>query len=496
MSTYFFYLFIFRYLRLVVNLVSFWLFYRPTPVPSRPSLRPSDCTVILPTVDPTNPCFEECLLSCLINQPGVVIVVTTGAELTQITRPIVSPYKQRFPYTKISVKTTSVANKRLQIAHGLEYVNTKITVLLDDNVFWPSARFLPTLLAPFEDPQVGIVGTNKRVRRTEKGFNMNSFWNMLGALYFERHNFELRATNAIDGGVSVISSETSAHRSRILTDPEFVSAFTNEQVRFGLLGPIESDPDHFITRWNVNHGHKLKIQYSTDSCIETTLATSPSFLSQCLNAARTTWRINAAALFSDGAVWYRQPWSLYAVYLTFFVNFALVYDGVLIYTLMESKLNKDPTALPYLIRWILFTKIIKLTPYFLREPQDLLMLPGYLLFAYFHSLIKLYAALTFWNTSSATESLSLTSRVQAQAQAQTQTQARPAQPVPRDNRVNALQQPEPPVVTPRPRPRGRPRTTLTPSIETDNLVVTRAGTQSLDSPPMKKKGRGRPRKNA
>ncbi|BCS23175.1 uncharacterized protein APUU_31400S [Aspergillus puulaauensis] len=43
--------------------------------------------------------------------------------------------------------------------------------------------------------------------------------------------------------------------------------------------------------------------------------------------------------------------------------------------------------------------MVKLTPYFLREPQDLIMLPGYFLFAYFHSLIKLYAGLTFWETN-------------------------------------------------------------------------------------------------
>jgi hypothetical protein len=55
--------------------------------------------------------------------------------------------------------------------------------------------------------------------------------------------------------------------------------------------------------------------------------------------------------------------------------------------------------LKYLATWIFCTKMVKLTPYFLREPQDLIMLPGYFVFAYFHSLIKLYAGLTFWETN-------------------------------------------------------------------------------------------------
>ncbi|KAL4945615.1 nucleotide-diphospho-sugar transferase [Aspergillus oleicola] len=399
-GTFFFYLFIFRYSRLIVHIISFWLFYRPTPVPKNPSYHPRDCTVIFPAVDPQNPDFNECLTSCLMNEPGVVIIITVGSAMTELTKRIVAPFQRRFPYTRIRVKASNVANKRIQIATGLQYVDTKITILLDDRVFWPSPRFLPTILAPFEDPNVGIVGTNKRVRRTESGFNMRSFWNMLGALYLERHNFEIRATNAIDGGVFVVSGRTSAHRSTILTDPSFIRSFTNEKFCLGLFGPLNADDDNFITRWHVKQGHKIKIQYSRDACIETTLGTYPKFLSQCLRWARTTWRNNSASMFTNRTVWYRQPWCVYAVYISSFVNFALFYDAALILTLRESEGAKvEPNALSYLLRWIFVSKMVKLTSYFLREPQDLIMLPGYFAFAYFHSLIKLYALLTFWVTS-------------------------------------------------------------------------------------------------
>lgn len=398
MTVMFIFLFAFRYLRLLVHIVSFWLFYRPTPIPKEPSLYPSDCTVILPTVDPKNTDFEECITSCLLNKPGAIIVVTVGDDLTKTTTDIVAPFKQRFPDTSISVKTAREANKRRQVAHALPFVKTKITVLLDDHVFWPSVRFLPTLLAPFEDPKVGIVGTNKRVRRTDTGFNIRSFWNMLGALYLERHNFEIRATNAIDGGVFVVSGRTSAHRSVILQDLRFTCGFTNERFFFGLCGPLNADDDNFITRWNVRHGWKVKVQYCQDALIETTLGTYPKFLSQCLRWVRTTWRSNSASLFTDRTVWRRQPWCVYAVYMTSFVNFALFYDYALAYTLYKSSLGSQ-SNLVNLGVWIFFSKMVKLVPYFLREPQDLIMLPGYFAFAYFHSLIKLYAMLTFWETN-------------------------------------------------------------------------------------------------
>ena len=40
-----------------------------------------------------------------------------------------------------------------------------------------------------------------------------------------------------------------------------------------------------------------------------------------------------------------------------------------------------------------------MAPYFWEYPQDLILLPGYILFGYFHSLIKLYALATVWNIS-------------------------------------------------------------------------------------------------
>lgn len=391
-------LFAFRYVRLVVHLISFWLFYRPAPVPANPSVSPSDCSIVLPTVDPENADFKECINSCLLNKPGAIIIVTVGDKLTNLIKEIVAPIKKLNPDTLITVKTADEANKRRQVAHGLQFVTTKITILLDDHVFWPSERFLPTILAPFEDPKVGIVGTNKRVRRADTGFNIRSFWNMLGAIYLERHNFEIRVTNAIDGGAFVISGRTSAHRSVILQDRRFRSGFTNEQFFFNSFGPLNADDDNFITRWNVRHGWDIKIQYCPDALIETTLGTYPKFLSQCLRWVRTTWRSNSASLFTDGTVWYRQPWCVYAVYWTSFVNFALFYDSLLVYTLLKSQFGSR-SNLVYFGLWVFFTKMVKLTPYFLREPQDLVMLPGYFAFAYFHSLIKLYAGLTFWETN-------------------------------------------------------------------------------------------------
>ncbi|EXJ94459.1 hypothetical protein A1O1_02855 [Capronia coronata CBS 617.96] len=393
----FIFLVVFRYLRLVVHIVSYCA-YKPSPVSGSRSMTEKQCSIIIPTVDPENPHFHECLLWILTNDPLEIHIVTVGKRLQQLTKKVVRRYQAAFPSIRILVSATKTANKRQQVAHALPYVRGAITFLVDDTVFWPSPNFLRTAVAPFEDPEVGGVGTNKRVRRENLAFGFSSFWNMMGALYLERHNFEIRATNTIDGGVFVISGRTCAYRTNILQDPSFLEGYNNERFFFGLRGPLNADDDNFITRWLVTHNWKIKIQYCQDSMIETVLGTYPKFLSQCLRWSRTTWRSNTASLITDRTVYRAQPWCVYAVYLTSLVNFALFYDTALVYTLSRSHFY-SPATLQTLGMCIVLSKLVKLVPYFCRHPADLIYLLGYFVFAYFHSFIKLYAGLTFWVTT-------------------------------------------------------------------------------------------------
>ena len=278
-----------------------------------------------------------------------------------------------------------------------------MTILCDDHVFWPH-NFLSKILAPFEDRTVGSVGTCKRVRRFNLGFSFADYWNFIAALYLERHNFDIAATNNLDGGVFCVSGRTSAHRTEIIKTQSFFEGFMNERFFFGLFGPLNADDDNFITRWMINRGWRIAIQYSPGACIETTLGEYPKFLAQCLRWARTTWRSNCTSLFSDGIVWHTQPWCVYAIHLTSFVNFSLFYDSALFYVLwlaLEHSNNRyidKETALISMGVWVFISKLVKPFPHFWRNPGDLVYLPGYILFGYFHSLIKLYALLTFYVT--------------------------------------------------------------------------------------------------
>lgn len=400
-------LFVWRYLRLVVHMISFWL-YKPVPTPAKPTVLRSDCTVIIPIADPCpeDPKFKECLCTILANNPAAVIVTTVGKDNLALCREICAPINAANG-NKIRVIQQCKGNKRVQVCHAMPYVETEIVIGVDATVFWPSTDFLPTILAPFEDPQVGVVGTYKRVVREPTGFNFKSFWNFIGCLYLERHNFEVAASSNIDGGVFVISGRTAAYRTEIFADPAFQAGFQDERFFFGLFGPLNPDDDNFITRWVVRAGWKVKFQYSDDAMIQTRVGTYPRYLSQCLRWVRTTWRSNSASLFTDPTrtnlanwVYVQQPWCVYAVYLTSFTNFALFTDLGLLY-LVSTTSFADAYGFPFVLKcmgaWIFASKLVKPFPHFQRNLVDLLFLPGYILFGYYHSLLKLYALLTFWN---------------------------------------------------------------------------------------------------
>ncbi|KAK5046083.1 hypothetical protein LTR84_008540 [Exophiala bonariae] len=342
-------LLIFRYLRLIVHMTSFFC-YRASPVVNEPTFTANDVTVIIPTVDPNEDGFLACLQSILLNHPHEVKIVTVGDANLQLAEDKIRHFRTGFPDVKITVSAISnPGNKRKQLASVLPTIQTAITISADASVYWSTNQFIPAVIAPLEDPKVGAVAPHKRVHRLNVGFGWKSFWNFLGCLYLQRHNWELRTSNAVDGGLFVISGRTAVFRTEILQDPEFLYEYLNEKMFFGLISIPNVDDDNFITRWLVTKGWKLKFQQAPNSTME----------------------ILALAVYKS------QPWSVYSVYITGLTNFALFWDPLMLWTLSKTSFYYKETVV-ILVVWIL---------------------TRYYVFAYAHSLIKLYTVLTFWKTS-------------------------------------------------------------------------------------------------
>jgi hypothetical protein len=232
------------------------------------------------------------MLAC---HPFQILLVTTEHQYTTL-----RTFSKSMNASNLKVLKIPVASKRLQVCKAIPFVRTRITVMADDDVTWPSTIF-PWLLAPFEDEKMGAVGTSQRVRRLKTGTIMERCYNWLGAVYIERRNFEISATHYVDGGTSCMSGRTCAFRTEILQDNDFLLGFTTETWRGHLLN---ADDDNFITRWLVAKRWKTWVQYNWECEIETTLENNSNFRRrQCRRWATSNWRSNYTSLFIERHIW-------------------------------------------------------------------------------------------------------------------------------------------------------------------------------------------------
>lgn len=391
-------LLIFRYFRTIVSIFAFNL-YQPKPVLSDPTFTPGDVSVIIPTTFKTPPELVKCVQRIMGNAPAAAYIVTAEANVELVKDTIATHCDN----SKIAVLGVDKLNKRNQILKALEYVTTKITVLADDDVFWPD-NYLSYLLAIFEDPEVGAGGTRQRVHRNDKP----DMWNILGIGYLERRVWNNVTTNAIDGSLSTLSGRTAAYRSKILQDDDFKQAFSTDSWGGKVLN---SDDDKCLTRYVYSHGWNIALQFDPRSVIETTVEGDRKYLDQCLRWARAHWRGNFTVM-RDEKYWCSPKyfWGLYYIYIGQFQTPALLIDGLLYFYLsMAVSAWSMKTALASylgLAAWIFFTKILKMIPHFRRYPQDMKFIPLLIAFSYFHGVLNLYALCTMHATHWGSQNLS------------------------------------------------------------------------------------------
>ena len=139
-----------RYLRLIVHTFSHWL-YKSKPIPTKPSFTSDDVTVIIPTIHNAPDELISSLRSILACNPFELILVTTADKFGRLQK-----VANGLGFNNIRVLHTMIANKRLQVCEAIPTVKTRITVMADDDVTWPST-LLPWLLAPFEDESFDLV---------------------------------------------------------------------------------------------------------------------------------------------------------------------------------------------------------------------------------------------------------------------------------------------------------------------------------------------------
>lgn len=254
--------------------------------PDDPTITSKDVTVVIPTLAENTEQLKETLRTAYELEPAALLLVTPDASYKRVSQMVDELHESK----RVRVLSVSRANKRRQLSRAIPEVETEITLLLDDDVWLPK-NFAKWVLAPFEDPQMGGVGTNQIVKRVDR----SNIWEFLGAIYLVRRTFDCTACNWMDGGLPCLSGRAVAYRSKILQDKNFTDGFTHE--KWGAEHFLNADDDNFITRWLFSHDWKIQLQNHRECEVETTLENNHKYLRQCLRWVRSNWRSNLTSLF-------------------------------------------------------------------------------------------------------------------------------------------------------------------------------------------------------
>ncbi|CAF2754699.1 unnamed protein product [Rotaria sp. Silwood2] len=208
-----------------------------------------DVTIVVPTIDQGSE-LNDAIVSWLRNRPKQIILVTLGTNVP-ILKSLISQIEENFRekqelvkknlntqnnnsettmeylntnsfdlhlkyetfQTNMIILSVDVPNKRSQMITGLIRTETEFVVFADDDAIWPD-NCLVRMIACFDNPNIGGVGTEQRMRPNDliKGPN---FWEVLSDLRLTAKTLENASCLLLGTGVTCLSGRTAMYRTCI-----------------------------------------------------------------------------------------------------------------------------------------------------------------------------------------------------------------------------------------------------------------------------------------
>jgi len=199
---------------------------------------------------------------------------------------------------RIEVSQASYANKREQLVSAIAQIpqdrrkEHKIIVFADDDITFPE-NTIKWIVAPFEQDEVGGVGTCQRAKRIATRSPLENMINWIFADYIQRRTFENLATLKIDGSISCLSGRMAAFRSDIVEDSQFLSGFVSETWNGQRLN---ADDDNYWIRYLLENDWDIKVQCHKECQVETAFGTSAQELWRFVRWQRSNPRSNWKSL--------------------------------------------------------------------------------------------------------------------------------------------------------------------------------------------------------
>ena len=393
----------------------------------------ADVTAIIPVYQPP-PSFIQTIDSLAKNGVPKILVVADITCVEKVTE-LVKDYPQ------VEIIPESKPGKRSAMATGLKEVRTRLTFFVDDDIQWCDTA-LDYLIHPFNhSSKIKGVGCEHTARK-QHAFDIEM---ILCDMRLSVRMLELFSTSVIDKGASCISGRTACYVTNFIQEEEFYEQFLNEKF-FGMQ--VVSGDDKFLTRYVMRKGGKIWHQGGKKCVLSTTFERGPRFMKQLLRWSRNTWRSDITCLFIERAVWKNNPFTaivmLYKVVTPFFLMYGLFFVPI------SAIIKQDYVMFVGWLIWLVFSRILRLAYYFMKNPLHMILIPFFIIFQYIQAIVRVWALFTLYERGWGTRNITLNGNTierddievvpepQAQSQAQPQPKSQPEQEVEQEQHSTEL----------------------------------------------------------
>lgn len=333
----------------------------------------ANVSIVTPVYNEDPKIFQQALESWKKNKPKEIIAVIDFTDKKCIQ--VFKKFARRTRGYKLLI--TKVPGKRPALALGIKKAKSEIVALVDSDTLWTDG-VIKNGLSPFKNKKTAGVGTYQSVLKP-KTLAQRIFDTQLDLRYHDEMPFLAAAGDAL----VCLSGRTAFYRRRIILP------MLNDLVNETFMGKkVISGDDKRLTYLVLEAGWRVAFQ-SNSHVYTPGMRDIKSYLKQRLRWTRNGIRADLKAL--------RNGWPFKHKALVFFQldKFAQAVVVILspIYFLVSILTGLWGVAALIAIWWVV-SRAIKIYPHLRRTPEDILILPAFIIYTFGTGVMKVYAACT------------------------------------------------------------------------------------------------------
>ncbi len=357
-----------------------WLFKKAVGLyykPKRNNYKAS-VSIITPVYNEDPAILKKALFSWKENDPFEIIAVIDYTDKQSIG--IFKKFSKTFSRAKLII--TKKPGKRSALADGIKKAKGEIVALVDSDTLWTETVII-NCLPPFKDPKVAGATTRQNVLNTNS-LAQKLFDIQLDLRYFDEFPFLAAAGDAL----VCLSGRTAFYRRKV------VLPMCEDLVNETFLGkPVISGDDKRLTYLVLAAG--WKVAYQKNARVFTPgMVDLKSYLKQRLRWTRNSLRADIKAIIQGWP--FRHPGLVFFQIDKIVQSFAIVLSPIYFFVSLYLGLYLGAFLI---FAWWFISRAIKIYPHIKRRPQDISLLPFYVLYTFISAVLKIYALFTL-NTQS------------------------------------------------------------------------------------------------